>query len=227
MRVTVHWTPAEGAVASGATAIIVDVLRATTTLTVARHHGAGVIVPAATVEQAFELRKAHPGAWVCGERNGRKVEGFDRGNSPFEYMGEEVSGRTLIFASTNGSQAMLSARPAARRLLGAFVNAAAVIEAVASSAAVAIVCAGKLGRFALEDAACAAWLVARLNERGGEAANAAARYAAAIAPTTAAEVRAAVAGSTHGRYLTSLGAPYARDVAFASQLDTIGAAFAL
>lgn len=226
-RVSVLLTPQGGTVPPRATAVVVDVLRATSVLTLARLHGARAILPAATPEEALALRARHPGALLCGERDGRRIAGFDLGNSPFEYGFETVGGRTLVFASTNGSQALLAARGARRRVLGAFVNASAVLETVAGDEEVAIVCSGKLGGYALEDAALAGWLVERLAARGARVAGAAAAFARRTAPRDAADVRAAVQGASHGRYLRSLGPGYARDVEFCAALDTIEQAFGL
>src|SRR5262249_22107279 len=86
-----------------------------------------------------------------------------------EYGEETVAGRTLVFASTNGSRAMLACAGAGVRLLGAFVNAAAVVESLAGRRFVLLACAGKEGRFALEDAACAGWLCSRLAARASRA----------------------------------------------------------
>jgi phosphosulfolactate phosphohydrolase-like enzyme len=147
---------------AGECAVVVDVLRATTTLTVALGPGALRVLAAATPEQASALRAGHPGALLCGERGGLRIDGFDLGNSPFEYPVPVVAGRTLIFASTNGSQALLAAAAARRRLLAAFVNARAVVERLAGERAVVIVCAGSSGRFAIEDAGCAGLLCERL-----------------------------------------------------------------
>lgn len=226
-RVSVLLTPGGGTVPARATALVVDVLRATTVLTVARAHGAGRVVAAATPEEARALRARLPGALLCGERDGRRLPGFDLGNSPFEYDAGTVAGRTLIFASTNGSQALRAAAGARRIVAVAFVNASAALAAVVADAEVAVVCAGKLGGFSLEDAACAGWLAARLAERGARLAGEAAAFARALAPRDAAQARGLVQGSAHGRYLRSLGPEYARDVEFCAGLDTVGAAFEL
>ena len=224
-RVSVLLTPGGGTVPPRATAVVVDVLRAASVLTLARLHGARAILAVGTPEEALALRARHPGALLCGERDGRRIVGFDLGNSPFEYGFETVGGRTLIFASTNGSQALLAARGARRRVLGAFVNASAVLETVAGDEEVIIVCSGKLGGYALEDAAFAGWLVERLAARGARVAGAAAAFARRTAPRDAADVRALVQGASHGRYLRSMGPGYARDVEFCAALDTIEQAF--
>ena len=210
---------------AGATAVVVDVLRASSTLTVARRNGARRVVAAATPEEAVALRRRWPAAVLCGERDGRRLPGFDLGNSPFEYESGVVAGRTLVFASTNGSQALLAAGRARRAVLGAFVNATAVLEAAGGDGEIVVVCSGKLGGFALEDSAFAGWLVERLAVRGARVTGAAAAFARGAAPRDAGEVRAVVQGCAHGRYLRSLGPDYARDVEFCAGLDTIGEAF--
>jgi len=224
-QVSVLLTPGGGTVPPRATAVVVDVLRATSVLTQARLHGARAVLAAGTPEEALALRARHRGALLCGERDGRRIAGFDLGNSPFEYGFETVGGRTLIFASTNGSRALLAAGRARRRVLGAFVNANAVLAAIAADEVVTVVCSGKLGGPALEDAAFAGWLVERLAARGARVAGAAAAFARRIAPRDAADVRALVQGASHGRYLRSLGPEFARDVEFCAGLDTISQAF--
>jgi 2-phosphosulfolactate phosphatase len=205
--------------------VVVDVLRATTTLTVALANGARGVEPTATPEEALALRAARPGSLACGERDGRIVPGFDLGNSPFEYTRERVAGRGLVFASTNGSQAMIAAGGARRLVLAAFVNAAAVVERLRGESGVTIVCAGKVGGFSLEDTACAGLLLARLEAHGASADGPEARFARSLAPRDADEVRALVEGTAHGRTLASLGPDFARDVGFCAGLDGVDACF--
>src|SRR2546426_7943456 len=85
MRVGVLLAPRDGAVPPSAVAVVIDVLRATSTLSVARAHGAARIVPAVSPEAATALRRRHPDALLCGERESLKIPGFDLGNSPLEY----------------------------------------------------------------------------------------------------------------------------------------------
>jgi len=210
-----------GADAAAWTGVAIDVLRATSTLTRALGHGAAGVVPLAEPAAAIAYRAAHPGALACGERGGRIVPGFDCGNSPFEFPPERVAGRTLAFASTNGSRAMLAVAGCGRRVLAAFVNASAVVRTLAAAPRVHVVCAGKEGAFALEDAACAGWIVRGLLAAGATAGNAAARLAAAIAPGDAAGVRALVEGCEHARTLVALGPEAAADVAWCATLDAL------
>ena len=226
MRVSVLLSPA-GQVVDGPCAVVIDVLRATTTLTVALMNGAREVIPTRTPAEALALRASRAGTLACGERDGRMVPGFDLGNSPFEYPRERVGGRTLAFASTNGSLALLSASRARRRVPAAFVNARAVVERVRGEREITIVCAGKLGGFSLEDAACAGLLVMRLEAHGAVHADAAARFVRSLAPADQAETRALVEGAAHARDLRSMGEPYTQDLTFCAGLDTIDQAFEL
>lgn len=208
----------------GSVVVVIDVLRATSTLTQALANGAASVIEAATVDEAFALRDRHPGSLLCGEREGRIIPGFDLGNSPFEYDADRVTGKTLVFASTNGSQA-LRLGAGHRRVLAAFVNLSAVVERLRTVREIVIVCAGKLGGFSLEDAACAGMLVRRLREPRGEPLGAEAAIAERVAPSDGDGVRALVEGCDHGLYLRSLGAEFARDVAWCGRIDTIDQAF--
>ena len=216
----------------GSSVVAVDVLRATSTLSVALANGAARIVPLTDAAEAIARRDADPGSLACGERDGLIVPGFDLGNSPLDYTSERVKGRTLYFASTNGSWTMRHATSREGRsfdswTLGSFVNATATLEGVQGHSSLLIACAGKLGRFALEDAAFAGWLCARLAERGARLANDAARFARTLAPRDEADIRALVEGCSHGRYLRSLGPEFARDVEFCSRLDAVGGTYEL
>lgn len=213
--------PAPGAIPAPACAVAIDVLRATTTLAHARRNGAARIAPFARTDEAIAFRAAHPGTLTCGERDGRIVPGFDLGNSPAEFMRERVEGRTLAFASTNGSRALLAAERCHRRLLASFANLSATLAALEHESEIVIVCAGKLGTFALEDTACAGTLAAALAAKGVRLEGEGARLAATLACADAAEVRAVVTGSDHARWLLSLGEQFADDVHACATLDAL------
>lgn len=206
-------------------AVVIDVLRATTTLTVALAKGAARVVPVADPLAALEWKRRDPAVLLCGERGGLKIPGFDLGNSPAEYTFQAVSGRTLVFASTNGSRAMLASAECGVRRLGAFVNASAVAAAVADQPFVRLVCAGREGGFSLEDAACAGWLCEALAARGARIDGGRARLAMALAPRDAAGARTLLEGSAHGRALRALGPAFAADVEFCAGLDRVDRAF--
>lgn len=150
---------------AGRVAVVIDVLRASTTIVEALAAGARAIFPVASVEEALRLANTlgRSEVLLCGERRCLPIEGFDLGNSPAEFTAESVGGKTLVMSTTNGTAAMVAAQPAARVLIGAFTNLSAVVaELGASGAEPVLVCSGREGRFGLEDAVCAGRLIRRL-----------------------------------------------------------------
>src|SRR5215213_1857342 len=89
---------------AGSIVVVIDILRATSSICVALEHGAERIVPVAGVEEAKSYREK--GFVIAAERNGEMIEGFDFGNSPFSFMGENVKGKSIAFSTTNGTQAI-------------------------------------------------------------------------------------------------------------------------
>jgi 2-phosphosulfolactate phosphatase len=168
MRVHVAFTPAEEA--SAPVAIVVDVLRATSTIAQALSVGYRRVLCCADVEDARRLRAETPGSIVGGERDAVKVEGFDVGGSPREFL--EVRADTLVYSSTNGTRTILGAsQRSGVVLLGSLLNLSAVAEEASERGEdVVVVCAGYKGAFAFDDAYCAGRIVALL---GGERSDAA------------------------------------------------------
>lgn len=167
MRVDVAFTPAElpKGSAAGRTVVVLDVLRATSSMVHALASGARRIVPVTTVEEA--VRKAEElgrdAVLLCGERDCQQIRGFDLGNSPEEFTAERVSGRTLVMSTTNGTPALLAAAGSAECLIGALLNANAVAQRMAATGRDALLlCSGREGRFAYEDAYCAGLILRRL-----------------------------------------------------------------
>ncbi len=153
---------------SGATAVVVDVIRATTSLIEALASGASGVYPTGSTEEAVKLLQSigRDDTLLCGERRGEKIEGYDLGNSPSEFRGDAVRGKRLIMNTTNGTRAFLAAEGADRVVAGAFTNLGAVTVAVSQAERLVIICAGASGAFALEDALCAGHLVRRLRAAG-------------------------------------------------------------
>ncbi len=166
MNLTVCFTPAEvrAGDVDGASAVVIDVVRATSCIVEAMAAGAAAIVPAVSVEEAVRLRDRAPDNEVllCGERHGLRIEGFDLGNSPAEFTCEAVEGKRLVMTTTNGTKALAAAEGAERILPASFLNLGAVADAVRGDRAVVIVCAGKEGRFAMDDTVCAGHLLRRI-----------------------------------------------------------------
>lgn len=203
-------------------AVVIDLLRSSTTIVCALNHGARDVIPVDTPARAQELRGSigRDGVLLCGERYGVIIDGFDLGNSPAEYRVEKVSGKTLVFCSSNGSGALLAAREANRLAMAGLVNAGAAVDwLVAGSADALLVCSGQLGRYSAEDAACAGHLAARLLERGFLPGNDAANSALLLAEEAGRDWLAFLNTTDHGRYLTGLG--FGRDLEAAAALDTI------
>jgi 2-phosphosulfolactate phosphatase len=149
----------------GVTALVIDVLRASTTIITALANGCDAIVPVADPLDA--RRRAaeswNGGALVAGERQGEPIPGFDLSNSPVEFQSPNVRGKTVYFTTSNGTRALLAARAAAAIGVAAFVNVtAAATWAAAAGRDVAILCAGSHGAQSLEDWACGGLVVERI-----------------------------------------------------------------
>ena len=152
------------------TVIVVDVLRATSTIVAALAAGARTIYPVAGTEEALRLAFSlgREDTLLCGERKGRKVPGFDLGNSPLELTPERVGGKRLVMSTTNGTPALLTAAGSGRVMVGALLNLKAVARAATVAEDLTIVCAGREGRFALEDALGAGLILERIAEEADE-----------------------------------------------------------
>ena len=177
MRVTVGFTPAERP--SAPVGIVIDVLRATSTICQALAAGWSQVVCVGEVEHARAL--AGPGVALAGERHNLRIDGFDFGNSPRELL-DAPPGETLVLTTTNGTRLLVAA---AARFEQDFVGSLLNLDAVADAARrgggdVAVLCAGVLGELALDDAYCAGRIVAALGGDNEDSAEAAVRLAASF-----------------------------------------------
>lgn len=143
--------------------VVIDILRATSTMVTALAHGVRRIHTSRTVEEAFKIKETIPTGILAGERGGVKVEWFDRGNSPREFVKFPEGRDVMIMTTTNGTRALRAALPAARILIGSFLNFSKVCEALEeSSRPIAFFCAGTVEDFSLEDAIFASAVLDRL-----------------------------------------------------------------
>src|SRR5919198_4265971 len=173
MPIHVAFTPDEAAPAE--IGIVVDVLRATSTIAQALASGYQRVLCCGELDEARALRSQIPNSLVGGERNAVRIEDFDVGASPREFV--EARAETLILSTTNGTRAIIeTARQCEQVLLGSLLNVSAV-TAAASADDVLVVCAGFKGAFALDDAYCAGCIVERLEAERSDAAVAAALVA--------------------------------------------------
>jgi 2-phosphosulfolactate phosphatase len=150
--------------------VVIDVLRATSTIIHALVNGAKSVLPVATVEDA--ARKAEQigrdAVLLCGERDTQPIRGFQLGNAPEEFTNERVGGKTLIMTTTNGTPALLAATGAERVYVAALLNVSAVAKRLIDETDEAlIICAGREGAFALEDALCAGRIVQHVRSATG------------------------------------------------------------
>jgi 2-phosphosulfolactate phosphatase len=182
-------TPAE--LAAGVV-VVIDVLRASTTITTALAAGAREVIPCAEVEQARiradQLGRRHPasakalvaatadaakivaagipesdrGPLLGGERGGLPIDGFDLGNSPSEFTAQAIAGRTVVFTTTNGTKALLACTAAQRVLIGSFVNFSAIAAELDGELPIHLLCAGTRDRVTREDVLFAGSLVEKL-----------------------------------------------------------------
>ena len=173
MRVDVDFTPDETGAAP--TGLVIDVIRATTTICQALAAGYGRIFCAAEVEEARALRDALGGGVLGGERHAVRIPGFHLGNSPREY--QEPAGEILVLSTTNGTRAVVAAAQRCERVfIASLLNLSAVVEAAREAGDdVVVVCAGVQGTLALDDAYVAGRIVELLGWERTDAAEAAAR----------------------------------------------------
>ena len=207
---------------AGKLVIIIDVLRASSTIVTALANGCRGFIPILSPDKAkkkaqeFEKERVLLG----GEREGKKIEGFDLGNSPREYKREAVKDKTIIFSTTNGVKTFEMVKGAHRIIIGSFLNLQAVCDYCTNyTGDILIICAGKEGKFCLEDTACAGMMINSLRD---------------VFPVACREVDANLTAqllylkfgnnileilrkSQHGRYLESIGS--GEDLKFCSQLD--------
>ncbi len=204
----------------GADAVVIDVLRATTTIVHALAAGCVAVRPCLEVDEVRTLAATHPRrrALLAGERDGKPIQDFDLGNSPREFTVKKCKGKTLLFTTTNGTQAIARALEADRILIAGFVNFSAVCEQLCHGARpVHIVCAGYLGTPAIEDTLLAGAFVEFFCDEMDVRLNDSARLAWDCFENHGRILLGALQVSRSGEHLTELG--YAADIPLAAAVD--------
>lgn len=172
MKIDVFFSPAGVGEpgADGRTAVVIDVIRATSCMVEGIANGARGIFPTVEPENAVKLASdlGREDTLLCGERKGLKIEGFDLGNSPSEFSSEVVEGKQLVMSTTNGTRAFLAVEDAERVLAVSFLNLSAAVETLRGVEDLVVVCAGKENRFSMDDALCAGILLQKLLAGGPE-----------------------------------------------------------
>jgi 2-phosphosulfolactate phosphatase len=145
--------------------VVIDILRATSAICTAFEHGVKSIIPVASVEEAIEYK--NNGYLAAAERHGEVVPGFELGNSPYSYMGENIKDKTVVLTTTNGTQAIEIARDAHQVVIGSFLNIDAITQwLIAQDRDVVLLCSGWKNRFNLEDTLFAGAVAHDLLETG-------------------------------------------------------------
>lgn len=150
----------------GKSALVIDMLRATSVITTAVMKGCKRVIPVLTVERALELAQSNREEFILGgERRALKIEGFDCSNSPLEYTEDKVRDKTLIISTTNGTRAINGCKEAKDILIGCMLNGKAAAKHLAAlKNDIVIVNAGTYGEFSMDDFICSGYIINCLSE---------------------------------------------------------------
>ncbi len=207
--------------------VVLDVLRASTTIIVALNNGAREIIPVASIESAVKISGSLFGEVTLrgGERNGKMIEGFNLGNSPLEYGEAAGKGKSIIYCTTNGSVAMAKSRYARTLVIGAFVNLSTVVDYIrAEKKDFLLICAGRLnsiGYFSLEDAVCAGMMIQNLmkDESLELELSDSAKASLALHKSFGRSILKMLRSSEHGKYLAEIG--FTEDLKICAAVDSV------
>ena len=208
----------------GRVVLVIDVLRASTTVAVALANGAKAVIPFDSSDEVIDRAKQFERGDVllAGERKMHMIPGFDLGNSPRDYLREAVEGKTVLLTTTNGTVALLGLAGARDVVVASYVNYSAVsamIRAAARGASdVVIVCAGRDRQFAVEDAACAGRFARAVTKRLANVhLNDAAQACCLIDKRYGDQLDRLFEDSEHGRALAEAG--YGQDLIVCASVD--------
>jgi len=206
---------------SGKITVVVDVLRATTTIVTALMNGAKEIVPVSSVEFAMKASSNMFGGQtlICGERNTKKIDGFNLGNSPFEFTQEVIGGKSLVFFTTNGTKAIVKAKYSDEVLIASFLNLSAVAKYLAElNKPFEILCSGRNNSFCLEDTVFAGKLISEISTLVQDVELTDAGLASvSIAKTFGKNLKKMFAEAEHGKILIENG--FEEDLKFCAKLN--------
>lgn len=147
----------------GKTVVVIDILRATSTICAALHNGAKSVIPVVSVEEALSYQSSD--CLVAGERNGEKAEGFDFGNSPLEYSSDVIGKREVVLTTTNGTKCIHASLKADEILVGSFFNLSVLTAYLKQQDnSVILFCSGWKDRVNLEDTLFAGYIARALSE---------------------------------------------------------------
>jgi len=206
---------------SGKTTVVVDILRATTSILTALMNGAKEIVPVGSVEFAMKASSNMFGGQtlICGERNAKKIDGFNLGNSPLEFVSEVISGKSLVFFTTNGTKAIVKAKYSDEVIIGSFLNLSAIAKyLIELNKPFEILCAGRNNSFCLEDTVFAGKLISEITALVQDVELSDSGFASvAIAKTFGKNLKKMFADSEHGKFLIENG--FEEDLKYCAKLN--------
>jgi 2-phosphosulfolactate phosphatase len=202
--------------------VVLDVLRATSSIVTALDNGAAGMIPVREADEAIAVmrRIGRERVLLCGERDSTLIQGFDLDNSPASYTRERVAGKTLVFTTTNGTRALTEAAHAATTIYCAsLLNRKAIVQRlIAAGGDTRLLCSGDRGALSFEDMLGAGAIVEALVAHDRRLAiTDAARVAATVFAANAKRLTTAIASGTHARTLIAAG--FARDVATCARID--------
>ena len=203
----------------GKTALIIDVLRATTVMTTALGNGAVEIIPVTEIDEALKLKDTV--TILGGERKGLKIDGFDLANSPLDYTSKAVKGRRVVMTTTNGTRAIKKCMGANKLYIGCMLNAKAAAKRLTDdNMDTTIVCSGTNGKFSLDDFICAGKIIYEAEKSSKDVSLDDFASAAYMAYSDHKEdVLSYVKMAFHYNYLISIG--LSDDVRYSFQEDTL------
>ncbi len=224
MKIEVFFSPAavDELGMRGRNVVIIDVLRATTSICTALRNGAREVIPAPDIENATKISSnlSSDAQLLGGERQGKKIDGFDLGNSPAEYTSEKVTGKTIIFSTTNGAGAIYRCRYASTALIASFVNMSAIVQTVVEIGGTwTILCSGRQGSFSVEDATCAGMIISQVQALTGVDIEDAGLTALILYKNFRKNILSMLKKSLHGKYLISIGS--GDDLALCADVDSV------
>ena len=222
MKIDLAFTPLEieKKDLEGKSVVVIDALRATSTMIVALENGCSAFIPVATVEEARDLAAKNPEFLLAGERRALPLEGFHLGNSPRDYRPITVEGKAVIMTTTNGTRALVASRKGAEIFIGAFLNLRALTQRLLDVGRnILIACAGEKDLFCLEDTVCGGAIVERLEETGVPISKSDAANAAKILyEHCEGDVYGTLRNCEWGQYLEGLG--LGKDIRICAQVDS-------
>lgn len=224
MKIEVFFSPAgvDELSMRGRNVVIIDVLRASTTICTALRNGAREVIPVPDIENATKISANLSGdsRLLGGERQGKRIDGFDMGNSPLEYTPEKVHGKTIIFTTTNGAGAMYRSRYASIALVGTFVNVSSIVKAIKNIGGTwTILCSGRQGLFSAEDATCAGMIISTVQQSEQVEIGDAGLTSVILYKSFKRSILNMLKKVEHGKYLASIG--FAEDLKFCAAVDSV------